>query len=752
MRVVCLHIPRPPPGNAMAMAIYTTKWDTVGAKFFLHQLENLASAMQQPFSLEFYVSESTVYVCIAAEDEMLRYLTTGIYSWFVDVEIRDIEDYTRLIDEHTAVVGTDLFLTKSDIYPIQNYTAYAYDSVAPMLTAMSRIHAGDRLVLQALVRPIAETPTLQVSLKIRRKLERFVRLFRAKTWFKRDLETKSRELIAKKCQSKLFKVNYRITALTQIPHDARASEKKTIMERLSLHVSHVVKAIKVYNTTDENRFGFRALQSGVATIRKMQDRSFDRPFLLSGVELSTLWHPPGLGTLPNTAQVLSRKAPPPRLLPSALNDPQVSLFGHTNYRDQSVTFGLRRFDRRRHLYVLGKSGNGKSCLLQLLVKSDIENGFGCAVLDPHGDLVDDVLRFVPKHRAKDVVIFDPGDVKFPPSFNPLDPSRPELKMRVTLSFVDTFRRIFGSGWSEKMDHLLRYAMIGLLNIPGSSVVSLRRMLSDDEFRAEVVRRCPDEAARRFWEMEFNARREEFEQGPASQLLNRLDELLATDMIRNILGQSTNAFNFRDLMDNRKIVLLKVSKGILGADNASLLGSLLIWKIYEAAMSRADIPVEQRQDFYFYVDEFQNFATESFGEILAESRKYRLCLTFANQFLGQLPPNIQQTVFGNVANLLCFRVGSADAGVVAQEFKPRFGSEDLLNLALREFYLKISVDGEVQEAFSARTMNLDYPTGAAADAIMKESIAHSRKHYSLSLDQAREQLALSEITSLRSLRG
>jgi len=250
-------------------------------------------------------------------------------------------------------------------------------------------------------------------------------------------------------------------------------------------------------------------------------------------------------------------------------------------------------------------------------------------------------------------------------------------------------------------------------------------------------------------MEFKSRREEFETGPISQLLNRLDELLATDMVRNILGQPNNSYNFRELMDNRKIVLIKTSKGILGADNASLIGSLMIWKIYEAAMSRADQAVEQRQDFYFYIDEFQNFATESFGEILAESRKYKLCLTFANQFLGQLPASMRETVFGNVANLLCFRVGADDAEDVAKEFKPRIGIQDLLYLAIREFYLKMSIDGDVQEAFSGRTLDLHYPQGN--ESIIKECIAHSRGNHAIPLDKAQEALALSEIMSARSNR-
>jgi hypothetical protein len=321
-------------------------------------------------------------------------------------------------------------------------------------------------------------------------------------------------------------------------------------------------------------------------------------------------------------------------------------------------------------------------------------------------------------------------------------------MRVTLSFIDTFKRVFGAAWSDKMDHLVRYSTIALLNIPGTSIVSLRRLLSDDEFRAQVVSRSTDESVRRFWEVEFPSRRGEFEAGPVSQLLNRLDELLATDMMRNILGQPTNSFDFREFMDNRKIVLFKISKGVLGAENASLLGSLIIWKLYEAAMSRADQSVESRQDFYFYVDEFQNFASSSFGEILSESRKYRLCMTFANQYLGQFPGDVKASVFGNIANLIAFRTGAEDAGAVANELKPRLGADDLLNLPLREFYVKMSVDGEVQEAFSGQTLDLDQPANASQNA--QAIVDSSRKRYSTPLAQAEELLALSEIMSPRAI--
>jgi hypothetical protein len=746
MQVACLHLPR--QAMSLTTAFQYIKFSNFSSNLFLNQLDDMVESKSNPFAFEFYATGGNIYACMAADDATLKQLGSTIYSWYADIEIHDFPDYTQFINERSVVAGADLHLRYSDIYSVQNFKAFAWNSLAPIVAALSRVGFGDKVVIQVLVKPIPDTTMLHFSLASARWLDQFFRFFYSRTWLKRDIANEAQKAINEKSLSRLFRVNYRITSFADAPKNATPGDIKKLRDRQRENVKNVGAAVKVLNTTDQNAFDIGTIRYGRAASDRMQQRRFINPFRLSTIELSTLWHPPGLGTMPNTFSVLSRKAPPPQALPSTPGDPQISFIGTTNFRTQAVTFGIRRFDRRRHLYLLGKSGNGKSCLIQLLAKSDIENGFGCAVLDPHGDLVDDILRLIPKHRVKDVVIFDPSDIKNPPCFNPMIPVNPEHKTRVTLGFLDTFRKAFGSAWTEKMDHLLRYAMVALLHIPGASIVSLRRMLSDDEFRAEVVKRSEDESVKRFWEVDFVARRQEFEEGPVSQLLNRLDELLATDMIRNILGQPTNSFDFRDFIDNRKIVLFKLSKGVIGSENASLLGSLVIWKLYEAAMSRADTAADTRQDFYFYIDEFQNFATSSFGEILSESRKYRLCLTFANQFLQQMPSGVKDTVFGNVANLICFRVGAEDGGPIANEFKPRFEREDCLNLALREFYIKMSIDGEVQEAFSARTIDLVHPEGTGST--VKECIAHSRAHYAIPLAQAEEQLALSEIMSPRAL--
>lgn len=748
MFVIRLHLPR--RIQTLEGAIIDIEWGVSPAFSFCGKIEDLQSSGSGPFSMEMFSQDNCINLCIAGDEATVMNVAGNIYGYNAELEVHPIPDYTEQWTGSTLVAGADLYLELPDIYPLQDWKPMAWDSITPVLTALGRIAETDTALVQVLDRPISDSNMLQIGRFITRIADRILRIFRPRQWLRTKGEHNSNESIKKKGLSSLHWVNYRISSHTEMPKNATSQQIREARTRLKKNIIMIANAAKVYNTIHDNRFRLGPILFGTGIKKKVQERRFHTPYKLCNEEVATLWHPPYVTTLPNTARVLAKKLAPPRLLPTTAGDPQISFFGRTNYRQQREDFGIRRFDRRRHLYLVGKSGTGKSCLLELLVKSDIEQGYGCAVLDPHGDLVDDILRFVPKHRINDVVIFDPSDLNHPPSFNPMIPIRPDQKMRVALGFLDTFKRVVGSAWSERMDYVLRYAMIALLNVSGTSIVSLRRLLSDDDFRREVIKRSHDESVRRFWEVEFPANRAEFEAGPISQLLNKLDELLATDMVRNILGQPLNTFDFREFIDSRKIVLCKVSKGVLGAENSALLGSLIIWKIYEAALSRADQPESSRQDFYFYIDEFQNFATSSFGEILSESRKYRLCLTFANQFLGQLPAGVSDTVFGNIANLISFRVGSQDAGAVANELKPSITSDDLLNLGLRQFYTKMSVDGEVQEVFSGVTLDVKKPR--LADAFVSDCIAHSRRHYALPLAQAEEQLALSEIMSPRAIGG
>ena len=706
MRVICIHIPKTqmPVGSSF----YVVKYLLFNATFFEHQLRELAESIWEPFSLEIFTQDLNIYFCIAASDEMIDVLSTGIYSWMGNAQIFDIDNYTDALAGSVAFVGTETRLQRSDVYPLQDYTTFKTNTMIPLIMALQAIPASDSALVQIIVRPMRQSFFSHLALANAKTNARLKDKLNIKKLFTKDLELDIKGKVTAKCASQLFWTNHRISVFSPLPRSADSTSQVQVQRRLREHLDNLSAAMKCYTLGYSNSFRSTAYRTDRSFIRSVQERQFKRPFRLSSSELTSLYHPPTLGELTNTAQVLSKRAPAPPGLPSASNTPLTGNFGHTNYRDHEIDFGITREDRRRHLYVLGKSGAGKSCLLQLLVRDDIEKGYGCAVLDPHGDLVDDILKLIPPERAGDVVLFDPAQSGFAPCFNPMAPVRPELKLRVTMSFLDSFKRIFGADWGDKMDHILRYAVLGLLSSEDCNLTNLRRMLSDDEYRMSIIKLATDESVKRFWLRDFAQHRREFQEGPMSRLLNKLDELLATDSMRGIFSSTKNLFDFRHFMDHQKIVLLKVSKGFLGSDNASLLGSMLIWKIYEAAMSRADIPSEDRRDFYLYVDEFQNFATDSFGEILSEARKYNLSLTFANQYLSQLPVSIRKTIFGNISNLLSFRIGAEDAQTISNEFAPVFDSGDLVNLALRNFYVKMSIHGCVERPFSGRTLDLIYP--------------------------------------------
>jgi hypothetical protein len=549
------------------------------------------------------------------------------------------------------------------------------------------------------------------------------------------------EAVAVKCQQPLFKTNIRVAILSPgAPEDAETPEEKVFAAMrntrdLERCVTAIYGGMSSVNTLDLNSLKMSRPKRGEETLTRFQERTLAKPFYLTSKEVTTIWHVPGLGTVPNSAQVLAARVSPPKVLPTDTQDKRICIFGQTDYRDQVKPFGILREDRRRHLYILGKTGAGKSKLIELLARNDIEDGHGCAVLDPHGDLVDDILRFIPPHRINDVVLFDPSDMEFPPAFNPLEHVPEELRNRVAVGFVEIFRKLFAETWSERLEHLMRYTLLALLSSENTTILSIASMLTNVDYRRFITENISDPVVKGFWKDEFPQWSKAYYGEAVTPLLDKVSHFLSTDMIRNIVGQPTNRFDFREIMENNKILLMKVSTGLLGDENASLLGAMVVRKIYQAAMSRADRPVEQREDFYFYVDEFHNFATSSFAEILGESRKYRLNLTVANQYLGQLPAEIQKAIFGNTGNLVTFRVGGEDSGKIASELRGEAESPDLLHLALRDFYIRMMVNGESQPTFSGRTLDMIYPDRDYS----QECIEQSRKNYASPINEINRML-------------
>ncbi len=374
-------------------------------------------------------------------------------------------------------------------------------------------------------------------------------------------------------------------------------------------------------------------------------------------------------------------------------------------------------------------------MLELLINADIHAGHGIGILDPHGDLVDEVMRFIPKHRIKDVVLFNPADVNYPIAFNPLEQVPPEYRVRVTIGFIEIFKKIFGSNWTPRLEHVLRYTTLALLDSPNTTILSILKMLSDKNYRQKIVARIEDSVVKNFWVNEFAAWSEKFDNEAIMPILNKVGQFVSTMLIRNIVGQTINRIDIRKIMDEGKILLCRLSKGFLGEENTQLLGALFITKIHQAAMSRTDTPEDQRRDFYLYADEFQYFATDTFAEILSEARKYHLNLTMAHQYMGQLSDFVRKTAFGNVGSIISFRVGAEDAVVLENEYSPVFKVRDIINLGVREFLVKMSIDGEMRDAFSARTVSVPtYETN-----YIDEIVDYTRKTYARPRSEVEDEL-------------
>lgn len=381
----------------------------------------------------------------------------------------------------------------------------------------------------------------------------------------------------------------------------------------------------------------------------------------------------------------------------------ITPFAETNFRNQSRKFGIKLDDRRRHMYVIGKSGTGKSVMLENMIASDIRAGFGVAVVDPHGDLVEKILDIIPSSRVNDVVYFNPSDVDYPVAFNPLEAVDPRYRHLVASGLIGVFKKIWADSWGPRLEYILRNAILSLLEYPGSTLLGITRILVDKYFRRKVLDKLSDPVVRSFWIDEYENYNEKFRTEAISPIQNKIGQFLSSAIIRNIVGQSKSTIDLREIMDGRKILLMDLSKGRVGEDNSALLGAMMITKIQLAAMSRIDTPEEERQDFFLYVDEFQNFATESFANILSEARKYRLDLIMAHQYIEQLGDEVKASVFGNVGTIIIFRIGAEDAEYLEPEFEPTFMQTDLVSLPNYHIYLKLMIDGVTSSAFSATTL-------------------------------------------------
>ena len=405
-----------------------------------------------------------------------------------------------------------------------------------------------------------------------------------------------------------------------------------------------------------------------------------------------------------------------------MNQNEITIFAETTFRNNCRKFGIKTDDRRRHMYLVGKTGMGKSTILENMIIEDIKAGKGVALVDPHGDLAEKIMQYIPANRVNDVIYVNPADMEYPIAFNVVEQVKPHLRHLVASGLIGVFQKLWADSWGPRLEYILRNTILAVLDYPGSTLLAVTRMLSDKAFRKKVIEKIQDPVVKAFWVNEFAGYADKFASEAVSPIQNKVGQFLSTSLIRNIVGQVKSSINMLEIMDQGKILIMNLSKGRIGEDSSALLGAMMITKIQLAAMSRVNIPEDERRDFYLYIDEFQNFTTESFANILSEARKYRLNLIMAHQYIEQLGDTVKAAVFGNIGTLIVFRVGAADAEELVKEFIPVFTEEDLVNLPKYETYLKLMIDGITSDPFSARGLPplLEEEKTGNADKVIKVS--------------------------------
>jgi CxxC-x17-CxxC domain-containing protein len=398
----------------------------------------------------------------------------------------------------------------------------------------------------------------------------------------------------------------------------------------------------------------------------------------------------------------------------------IIFFGETNFRGERKKFGIKLDDRRRHIYIIGKTGMGKTELLKNMAIQDIKNGNGLGFIDPHGEASEELLKFVPEERIEDVIYFNPSDIEKPIAFNIMEEVDPDYRHLIAGGLMGVFKKIWPDVWSSRMEYILNNAVLALLEIKGSTLLGINRLLSDAEWRKEVLEDVHDPVVKAFWTKEFSRYSQRYETEATAAIQNKIGQFISSPLIRNIVGQKKSTIDIRSIMDNKKILIVNLSKGRIGEDSSRLLGALLVTKLQLAAMSRVDIPESERNDFALYIDEFQNFSTDSFANILSEARKYRLSLILAHQYIGQMEDKVREAVFGNVGTMIAFRVGAEDGEFLEKEFSPEFYSTDLVNLSKQNIYVKLMIDGLTSRPFSAETLPPAIPDNGYKDEIIEFS--------------------------------
>ncbi|MBU0708693.1 type IV secretion system DNA-binding domain-containing protein [Patescibacteria group bacterium] len=681
-----------PKENEIEIAVAEQLFTTLSA---LTKGKGLLSS-EPGISFEILGEYESIRFIIAVPYDFATYVEEQLHAVYPEAQVKEIEEY-NIFSRKGKVAFAELKLGGPQYYPLRGYEDLATDPLNQLTTGLSKLGEGEAAVIQVIVTPAGD--------RWRIRGQNFVAVSNMppkEGQYKPKVDTKVLEAVSNKCSKVGFNTTIRIVTVGQ---DQIAAQR---------YLSEIRNSF--------SQFGQPHLAS-LATKKIWLPKNFMLSFLyrypvrlgrksiLNAEELATIIHfPNGNVKTPHIKWLLTRTSEAPQGLP------QTGLYlGKSIFRGRERNIFMQTDDRRRHMYVIGQTGTGKTQFLKFLAQQDIKNGRGLAFVDPHGEDVEDLLNMVPKERAEDVVYFNPGDTERPLGLNILDVEGEGEKHKVVNSFIALLYKIYDPNRTGMMgavlERAIRNVMLTAMSERGNSLVEVLRLLIDPDFAKTKIPLIEDPLVKQFWTKEMAQTTDFHKSEKLGYFISKFDRFVTEKLMRNIVGQSQSAFNFREIMDSQKILLVNLAKGLIGEENSQFLGLMIVPQILAAAMSRADMPQEERKDFFLYVDEFQNFATDDFAEILAEARKFRLNLQVANQYISQIDEKIKDAVFGNVGTLVSFRIGVDDATYLENQFEPVFAKNDLLNLPVGRCFLKLLMEGQPTKPFS---MTTDWPAMCAAE--------------------------------------
>lgn len=700
------------------------------------------TSSQPTISLEMTSFNNEISFYIGAVKELAALVEKQLHSYFQASQIEKIPEHKLFITEEGFVSARTFKVQTSFVFPLRTYRLMEADPLNSLTSSISKMGPGESAAIQLIIRPVTNKWRGR-SIKAIKLIQEGKGAMVTSGRFAQGM-SKVGEFISSLARSLTSKTPQTTIEPTQPLTAVQEKQIQAIQEKANKVAFEVqIRILAASNQTDQAEAIVRTVSSAFSQYSNPEGNNLlecepknkdqfikayiyrlfqdEEPrLLLNTEEIASIFHFPNQYVeTPNLVLLSAKDAPAPTNLPH-----EGTRVGEAIFRGNKQIIKIKDDDRLRHMYIIGKTGVGKTTMLETMVQDDIENGKGLGVIDPHGELIEHTLMMIPKERAEDVVLFDPGDMARPLGLNLLEWKTREERDFLVQEAVSIFYKLFDptrQGFiGPQFEHWMRNAALTLMDQPsGGTLIEIPRLFTDKAFEDECVKNIKDDTVKRFWTQQMAKTSEYHKSEMLNYFTSKFGRFMTNDMVRNIMGQTRSAFDLREIMDNKKIFLANLSKGKMGEVNSNLIGMILVAKIQMAAMSRVDIPEEERENYFLYVDEFQNFATDSFATILSEARKYRLGLIIANQYIAQLEEQIRNAVFGNAGTLVSFQIGAADAEYVAKEFEPVFTQEDLINVDKFHAYIRLLIDKVPTPPFSMQTIKIEYPSGVEMATAIRE---------------------------------